>query len=295
MHKIRIALTVLLAITVLAVTAWSGPPNVRFTDVGALGMGGAGICTQDNFNALYYNPAMLVRSGFHLDIINFQMRMSKDISDMADIYSDNQEHFDNYTDEDLVTDAERLDLYNKLAKYDDNWIGFGAYPQIGITFSHFAIGAYASVDLDFKTDLGVMVEPRVYLYGIGDQVFTGGLAFKMPEFLPNDLYGGAALKIIKRYEVYEKMNASDVEMEDAYDTLIEDSKSGYGIDLGFLYELKPGKADIGVKITDLVASIDGDKPSMVVNVGAAYWLTENFVFAADYNDLFFADGENIFN
>ncbi|MCK4606994.1 MAG: hypothetical protein KAU35_06840 [candidate division Zixibacteria bacterium] len=290
----RKTVLILAAATMLALagTVAAAPPNVNFIDVRALGMGGAGITTQNNFSALMYNPALLAKSRFHLDIATVNVRMGKDIVDMFKVWDDNQEAFENYAD---TTEEVRNFLKDELAAFDDNWMGFGAYPQVGLTFPNFAIGAYAATDLDFKADMGIL-EPRAQLHGIGDYVFTGGLAFKLPvTALPNTLYGGAALKIIKRYEVWEKLKASDVELDTAYDSLIEDSKSGWGVDLGLLYELIPERVELGAKIEDVLGKIDGENMPMIVNVGASLWLSKGIVIAADYNDFFFHDGENIFN
>ncbi len=293
----RLFIATCVSLLALAGIVGAGPPNVRFVDVRALGMGGAGITTMNNFSALMYNPALLARTGFHLDIVNVQVRFSKDILDMFNFYNDNQDVFDDFENNTLAAQQKLLD---DMAPYDDNWMGIGAYPQVGLTFPNFAVGAYGSADVEFNADKGIF-EPRVYLHAIGDYVITGGLAYKLPHslrfnLLPNDLYAGVALKIITRYEVEElKLAASDVELETAYDSLIEESKSGFGIDLGFLYELVPNRIDLGIRVVDLMANIGGDKPPTIFNVGASFKLSQRVVFAADYNDFFFHRGENIFN
>ncbi len=293
----RLFITICVGLLALAGIVVARPPNVHFVDVRALGMGGAGLTTMNDFGALMYNPALLAKSGFHLDLVNIQVRFSKDILNMFNFYNDNQDVFDNFID---TTLAAQQNLLDGLAPYDDKWMGIGAYPQVGLTFPHFALGAYGSANMEFKADKGVF-EPRAYLHAIGDYVFTGGLAIKLPHslssnLLPNDLYAGAAVKIITRYEVEEvRLAASDVDLETAFDTLIEESRSGFGIDLGFLYELVPNRIDLGVRVVDLVADIGGDKPPTIFNVGASLKLSRRLVFAADYNDFFFHRGENIFN
>jgi hypothetical protein len=132
---------------------------------------------------------------------------------------------------------------------------------------------------------------------VADYVFTGGAAVELPvNFLPNKLYGGAAVKIIRRYQVEQlTLSASDVDVSSSYDTLVEESLSGFGLDVGALYELMPGRMDVGMNIQDLIGSIDGDAPRIRVNVGAAYHVTRNLMLAADFNDIFFSEGESMFN
>lgn len=285
-------LTVLLVVA-LAVGAAAKPPNVNYRDIRAVGMGGAGIATMNDFSATMYNPAQLVRAERHFDLINVQATMGNDVIGMFDFYDEHQETFENWDD---ATPDERSVLLNDMSEYDDNWMGFGAYPQIGFSLPNFAVGIYGAGDVLFKADKGVF-DPRVYMRGVADYVLTGGAAIELPvNFLPNKLYGGAALKIIRRYQVRElTLSASDVDVSTAYDTLVEESLHGFGLDVGALYELIPGRMDLGMNIRDLVGSIDGDAPPIQVNVGAAYHVSRDIMLAADFNDVFFSEGENVFN
>lgn len=282
-----------LLIALLALSAVAKPPNVHYRDIRAVGMGGAGIATMNDFSATMYNPAQLVRAERHIDLINLQASLGADVIGMFDFYDEHQEVFDNW---DEATTAEQSALLDDMSEYDDNWMGFGTYPQIGFSVPNFAIGAYGAGDVLFKADKGPF-DPRVYMRGVADYVFTGGAAIELPvNFLPNKLYGGAALKIIRRYQVEElRLSASDVDVSTAYDTLVEKSLTGFGIDVGALYELMPGRMDLGLMIRDLVGSIDGDAPPIQVNVGASYHVSRSLMLAADFNDMFFSEGENMFN
>jgi hypothetical protein len=48
-------------------------------------------------------------------------------------------------------------------------------------------------------------------------------------------------------------------------------------------------------VVDLIGSVDGDRVPTAVNVGAVWHPHRKLTVAADYNDLFFNVGENMFN
>jgi hypothetical protein len=281
----------------LAGFAYGDVPNVKYVSVRALGMGGPGITTMTDFSALMYNPAQLAKCDFHLDILNIQARMGKDVVDMFNFYQDNQKIFDDMED---ASEADQNKIYDGLAPFDDKWIGFGGYPTVGFSMHNFALGFYAAADADVKTDLGIM-EPRAYLHGVGDYVFSAGIAFKMPDvtrlgFFNNNFYGGAAIKIITRYYVDDlRMKASNIDFDEVYDTLITSKETGFGVDLGLVYDFIPEKVSFGLRVNDIVAKIGDEKPATLFNVGASWQFTKNLLLAADYRDIFFNHKDNIFN
>lgn len=292
MNKHRLLLTISLVVLLLAVSAAAGTPNVRYKDIRALGMGGPGIATMNDFSAVMYNPAQLVRAEFHVDLINIQVNVGKDITDMLSFYDDHQTTFDGWSDADTVDQDALIDA---MTPFDDNWMGVGAYPQIGVSFPNFAVGVYGASDVRFRADKGVF-NPKAYVDGVADLVFTAGAAMELPVgFLPHKLYGGAAIKIIRRNQIeHFKLAADDVELGTVLDSLRGETVSGFGLDIGFLYELT-SNIDLGMKVTDLIGNIDGDAPPRVVNVGSAWQLMPKLKLAADLNDMFFTKGENIFN
>ncbi len=294
--KYKILILSIFLIT-LAGVAYSGSPNVSYVSVRALGMGGPGITTMTDFSAVMYNPAQLAKCEFHLDILNIQARIGKDAFDMFNFYKDNEDIFDAMED---ASEADQDKIYDGLAPFDDKWIGFGGYPTVGFSTRNFGGGFYMAADADVKTDLGIM-EPRAYLHGVGDYVFTAGMAFEMPDvtrlgFFNNNFYGGAAIKFITRYYVEElRMKASNLDFDEVADTLQTSKNSGFGIDLGLVYDFIPEKVTFGLKINDVIAKIGDEKPATIFNIGASWQFNRNLLFAADYNDFFFHRGENIFN
>ena len=83
-NKSKSLLISLLLIAAFALSAVAGTPNVRFNDIRALGMGGPGIATMTDMNAMMYNPAMLGKAEFGLDLISIQGHLSKDAIDLVD-------------------------------------------------------------------------------------------------------------------------------------------------------------------------------------------------------------------
>lgn len=284
----------------LGASALGATRNVCFRDIRAIGMGGAGITAMDGFTALMYNPALLSRAETSVDVITIQANASKDVFDLLSFINDNEEIIDNFTDTVRFSDADRDRFMDDAAEFDNDLVGAGACPKVGLAMKNWAAGAYLVSDAAVKLDLGIF-EPRVLITGDADLVFTGGYGTKLPKdwisFLPNDLHVGGALKIINRRTIYFESMASDTDFDNILDSLKEnaETETGFGVDLGFLYELKPGKVDVGMKVVDLLSSVGGETPPIVVNIGGSYYITETIIVAADYNDLFRTRGVNVFN
>ena len=295
-HKHIVFITVfVVSALVVATGAQADSPNVRFNDIRALGMGGPGITTMNDFSALMYNPALLGKVEFGLEIINIQARLSKDAVGLIDFIDKNEAIFDNFDD---TTDAARDQLLNDLEQYDDNSMGAGVDPKFGVVTRNFAVGVYGTSVAEFRIDRGIF-EPRIYATGQADLVYSAGYGMKLPTgtvgFLPNEIYVGGALKIIERRWVNFRTTASSADFDNVVDSLKENKINGFGIDLGALYELVPGQVDVGMKITDILSDLGDDNPPIKVNVGASYYFSPELVLAADYNDLFMTRSENFFN
>ncbi len=289
---------VLVALFLLcAATASAGSARDEYFDTRSLGMGGTATTVSTGFASLVHNPALLARAEMGIDIVNLQVRMGQDVPDMFNFYSDYGEAFDVYNDTSLsVQEA----LLEGLTPYDDKTIGFGGCPNVGLTKRNFAAGIYGTASAEFRTDKGVF-EPRVYLSGRIAQVFSVGASMEIPKdwtmfILPNKLHGGAAVRVAKIWDVRQiRMSATDIELGSTLDTISTDAVTGFGLDIGFLYELSPGRVDVGFTANDVIADIDGDKPPTIFDLGLSFRPTERLVLAADVKDVFFHDGENFFN
>ncbi|MDF1543910.1 MAG: hypothetical protein P1R58_02270, partial [bacterium] len=91
-------LIVLILVMAFALTSTARTPNVRFNDIRALGMGGPGITTMSDMSAMMYNPAMLARAEFGIDLINIQGRVSRDVINLIDFVDENQKVFDEFSE-----------------------------------------------------------------------------------------------------------------------------------------------------------------------------------------------------
>jgi len=292
---LRIAVVCFLIIAGIALTSTADTRNVNFRDIRSLGMGGVGVTTMDGFNSLIYNPALLGKSEFELELINIQAYASKDVSNLINFINDNQDLIDGFTDSSLEAQNRLID---GMTEFDNNEMGAGVYPKIGLSFLNFAIGAYGTSDVSFKLDMGIF-EPRVFANGNIDVVYSAGAGFKLKpaliSFMPNDLYAGAAVKIIRRKSIDFRASAADADFGSLIDSLESDHVTGYGIDLGMFYDIIPGKVAVGAKVTDFLSDIDGNKPPMLINVGASWKYSKNLLLAADYDDFFMARGDHFLN
>ncbi len=269
--------------------------SIIFEDIRAQGMGGAGLTLLDNFSAVVYNPASIAKARTSLDLASVQAGMARDIIDLLKFIDDNQDLFENFTD---TTEEAQNELLDGITEYDENWMGVNAYPAVGLIVPHFAVGVYGSGRVDFRLDKGIF-EPRIFMEAYADRVITGGLALTLPKslhdfILPNNLYAGAALKLIERREVVMEVKASDADFDTALDSLKENAVNGYSVDLGLLYELKPQRARLGVTIVDFMSDLDGESMPTLVNAGFSYHYGR-LVLAADYHDVLAHYENNAFN
>ena len=297
MNETRTLMITALVIMLLSASVFAqNDRTVRFEDIRALAMGGAGITTLEGFNAVIYNPASVARAGNNLDLICVQVGVGNDILDMYDFIDENESRFDDF---DNLAAEEQQDFLDDLTPWDDNWMGASAQPSIGFTTSGFAAGVYISGRVDTKIDKGVIASPRVFMKGTIDRVIVLGAATKLPaSFLatlfPNDLHAGISIKLIERRTTSIQASASNTDFENALDSLKEHKKNGFGLDVGLLYDLIPGKVTAGMSVTDLLASIEDHDTHPIVNFGSSYQVGP-WLFAADYRDLFFHYGGNMFN
>ena len=297
MKKNILILVLIIGLTLgwASVSLGGNVPNVLFRDVRASGMGGAGIATMDGFNALMYNPAMLGYADFGVEIVNIQANIGKDVIDLIKFVDDNQDALDNFSS---LTLTEQEQLLSDMDKFDYNKTGAGFSPKLGVVIKNYAAGIYATSEAQFRLDKGIY-DPKIFVSGQYDLVFTAGYGNKLPDgmvaFLPHNLYYGVDLKIINRSSTSFQSSASDMGFDNVLDTLKENKTNGFGVDLGLLYELKPGNIKIGMKIVDVLSKMGDDKMPMVVNVGASWQIKEQLLLAMDYNDLFMHESNNFFN
>jgi len=269
----------------------------RFEDIRALGMGGAGLTTLESFQAVIYNPARLATfEHATFDLLSLQLGVGKDVIDLLDFVDKNQDRFEDF---DNLTRDEQKEFLDEMTPYDENWMGVSGYPSIGLAMKNFAVGVYGAGRVDFMLDKGIW-DPRIFGWGLADLIVTGGIGFQVPKnisqsILPNTLYAGASFKYIERRFSSLRLQASNTEIESVYDSLKENTYTGFGVDVGFIYDFIPERSQIAVTAVDLIADLDRFETPVIVNVGGHYHLTKRILLAADYRDVFFHYGGNVFN
>ncbi len=302
----------IVAVTVLAmtVTAFAREQYVPtgaalHLNVAQMGMGGLTTTIATNAHTPFYNPAMLNRQKFALEI-NIPFGFKSELLDLANFISDHQDDFTRF---DSLSGPEQEAFLKDSESLDDKWFGLQVAPYFGLAFKHFGIGAYQTINAQTKLDQGVF-SPAVGLRAYGDFVFGVGYGWSM-SILGQDWDVGATFRSIQRRSVAPKrISAADAgAIEDLVATMqeeLEESKSGFGIDFGAVRTLELGEPgsgqglDIAVVLQDAIGSLDGYmKPNL--KFGAMYHmpfaggaLLKRWDFGAEYNDFLNREGVSIF-
>lgn len=291
----------LLSGTVFTTSSFGQQPPVRY-NVRALGMGNAFTADASGVSALYYNPAMLGKTGFHLELLSARLNGNDKLRDVVKFVRNNKDKFQNF---ESLSPEEAQQFLNDMEPLDDRYYGFQVAPSIGITFGHFGIASYAEASPNIKLDKGIYI-PRIYTKGKVDWVTSIGYGkrFNIPAL--NNFYGGAAVKYIQRYNAPEmKVNATDASQIDQLGQTILDTLqspvSGFAVDLGAVYS-PIRNLDVAMAIQN-IGSIDGESFTPNVNIGAAYNfstiamlpLIHNLTVTGDYTDFFNHESAAFFN
>lgn len=285
----RKTICIVMAVLVLTSAAIAAEaPSVEYRSVRSLGMGGVGQTTLGTFEGMIYNPAQLARAGFSIDIASVAVSTGKSTVDLLEFVDDHQDELTDYDDLPLYR---QIELYNDLSEWNGDWLGARANADIGITLDGFGFGTYATSDLDYRAVQPIpIVEPQLQAYGRVDQVWTAGIAFRVPQnwsmrLLPNPLYLGVSGKLINRYETFETLDAEDYDYKATLDSLEGSRVTGWGADVGLLYEAIPGRVEVACDVDNALSSIDGDGMPTIVNLGAHWRLNKMLLVAADWNDV----------
>jgi hypothetical protein len=299
----RIIIPVVILTMALVSTAASESTFSPFRhDMYALGMGDAFVAYGDNVGAFIYNPALLAQmNGFKIAIPDLQVSVNNEFYDVIDYMVDNQDKFEDW---DSLSATEKNELVNGMKSFDDRWVDVAARPLAGVILPMgVGLAVYDNLLMKVKLDRGIW-EPRGYADLRNDLVFIGGYARSVS---PKLAVGGNIKFISRRYSGAIKLNASQFgEMDEIYEDVsdsLESAKSGFGLDVGAVYNFMPN-LDFGASIIDLIGTVDGDKTPINFRIGAAYNVTGGFMtnpffkgltIAADLDDMFNRDGDHLFN
>ena len=165
------------AVFLLAIAPAFGASGPRFRKGAAeLGIGGATSLYGYNASAVIYNPALLNRAKFRLDLINAGFVFDNQFVKMVNFVEDNQEKFANF--DSLSADPienRRLqgEFLKDIEQFDDQWLGIGVSPLIGVMWKHFGLAITGQLAPEMKLDRGIF-NPAVGLRGVSDAaVYVG--------------------------------------------------------------------------------------------------------------------------
>lgn len=247
-------------------------PNVS---VAQMGMGGLTTVVSSNAHTVLYNPGMLTRQKFVLEVTP-QFSFDSDVLDMAQFISDHESDFASF--ESLSPEAQSLFLQD-AEPFDNEWYGIGAHPFAGLGWKNFGIATYAEMAGNVKLDLGVLV-PAVAMRGYMDAGAAVGFGKNMT-FGRKGVGMGLAFRYFERYEVSTtRISATDASntpaMMEALLNELEDPRAGFGLDLGAVHTLEFGDVgrgasmDVAAVIQDLYGSLDGEYIEPNLKFGAMY-------------------------
>jgi len=265
----------------------------------SMGMGGVGVAAAKGSYSYLYNPALLTKEKFSLDIPGVQLELRKQFFDILDYVVQHREDFSKLNKNTMTVSHEEKatiiqELRSDAAEFDNVWYRAVATPSLGVVVNNYAFSIYNIAQFASKIDVGIIV-PKVNIYALNDLVFSFGYGRQVNE----NLSLGIGAKIIKRYEspIIEIRIEEMSSMNDIIDEGLNEmkhEKRGYGLDLGALYRIND-KLELGAVAQDILGDIEGVDTPFYFNLGMAYQYDERLVLAADLNDFFNRDGDKFTN
>jgi len=254
------------------VTAGQALANERFMPTGIsnhlhtaqMGMGGiTTVVRGHNAHAVIYNPALLNRREFDLDISPISGGLDNDAIEVVDFIDAHQDEFDDFEE---LTFAEQNRFVMDSQQFDNKWVSVILSPFSGLSMGNFGIAAYSNIVADVKVDHGVFI-PAVCMRGFQDNVLGFGMG------LPINVTGkkidfGFSVRLIERRTFRPlRVSAADAdELGRVIETSIDEFEKtdrGFGFDAGLIYTFPSNPLgwntglDIGVVAQDLLGELDG--------------------------------------
>jgi hypothetical protein len=219
---------------------WAAERPAFVRGVRPLGMGDAFSAMADDQNIFFYNPAGTVqRTGGMVTLLELPVTIGEDFKDAYDFISDNE---DKLTEFDTLSGQEQADLIRKM---DETITPLNPSLAVGVPNVNYlaggedrrvfwGIGGFGQVQGSFKLNTGIV--PSVDYDLNQDAIIPLNLAVRFNEvrWLPGKLGVGTNLKYIKRNQIRDE-RVSFLQLED-FDSPPVQSASGFGADLGFLYQ-----------------------------------------------------------
>lgn len=159
--------TILLFVSAFAGERYRPTGTAPHLDVRQMGMGGITVAVGGNTHALFYNPALLSRQKFKLDIMPVHGGVDNDIIEVIKFIDDHADEFENFSELSL---QEQSEFIQESSKFDNKWVSLYYTPYLGFIINGVSAGWYNVVHADIKIDQGIFV-PAVALRGYSDNVF----------------------------------------------------------------------------------------------------------------------------
>ncbi|MCB2199735.1 hypothetical protein KQI63_10035 [bacterium] len=240
-----------------------------------MGMGGLTTTVATNAHTVIYNPGMLTRQPFALEI-TMPIGADLDMLDMSDFISNHQDDFSDFSS---LEPEEQSQFIKDGEAFDNKYYGFDVGPFFGLSFKNFGVAGYGILNGDTKLDLGVLA-PTIGLRGLVEVGGAVGLG-RTFEIAGREIGIGVAGRFLQRSSLpSQRLTASDASdpqgiMETLQDEA-EDPYSGFGIDVGAIHTLELGEPgsdinlDLAAVIQDFYGSIDGEYRIPNLKLGGMY-------------------------
>ena len=245
-----------------------------------LGIGGTTSLYGYNSSATMYNPALLNRAKFRLDLFSIGIGYDQQIANLVKYIKDHNKEFNNFDSLSSNPDTNRMlqqQFLNSMEKYDDMWFKLGIAPQIGFTIKHFGFVMSDQTYPEVKLDRGIF-NPMAAVRGYTDLAFYGGYGdeYTLPLFgKDRTIEYGVTAKILTRREVpLKRISATKLQSNtDLLDQVKNDfnkKKTGFGIDIGLAHNMSD-RWELGAVMHDAIGTFDG------------HYVTPNLVFGTKYS------------
>ena len=249
-------------------------PSPFVRGIRPLGMGGAFTAVANDYNALMYNPAGLANlDKWYFTLLQVDVGTHQKTLDFITWFIDNQSRL---TGGDLSTwkqtDIDKLSNAGVKLSVNANVLTF-----VG---RHFGIGGFGKVNADVSLDSGIFI-PKATIDVSADIIIPVSYAAYisgLDDFFNENLGGGrlamgGTVKIVNRRTLKETRNALELSALNptSYLDKIQDSKTGAGIDLGFLFDAEEDiDSTFALVVNDLYTNIGGDIPKLNLRFGYAW-------------------------
>jgi|GEM_PF-1797390 len=252
--------------------------------VAQMGMGGLTTTVSSNAHTVIYNPGMLTRQKFALEI-TLPFGADIDLFDLTSFIQDfsdyGEEGINAFNSFDSLGPQGQAEFLQESQNFDNEWFGLNTSPFLGLSFKNFGLAVYQTVNANVKMDQGVLV-PAFGMRAYGDLVLAAGFG-KTFEIADREIGMGIAVRAIQRQELpTERISASDIkEIDVLAETMWEelpDPVSGFGLDFGAIHSFEIGEPgsenylDVAIAVQDFYGSIDGEYVQPNLKLGTMYHL-----------------------